>query len=79
MGIIREMYHKISYYSAKEDGQELSFTKLLPPHAGKKEKVYTFIPLLHLENEKKIETTQKAHFDEIYVKLVGKGSEHKSG
>ena len=69
LGVIRDLYHKITYYTTKEEGKELTFTKLLPPRAGKKEKVYTFIPLLHLENEQKVETSQKQAFDEIYVKL----------
>src|SRR3989338_6358591 len=72
MGIIREMYYRISYYSDKEKDKELTFTRLLPPQAGKKERVYTFIPLLHLENELKIETKQEKPFDEIYVKLLDK-------
>lgn len=70
MGVIRDMYHKITYYSEKEPGKELSFTQLLPAQAGRREKVYSFIPLLHLENQQKIETTQKEAFDEIYVKLL---------
>jgi segregation and condensation protein A len=73
MGVIKDMYHKITYYSNKDKSTKLSFTKLLPPRAGKKEKVYTFIPLLHLENENKIETSQAKAFDEIYVKML-KGS-----
>ncbi|MBI2151223.1 hypothetical protein HYU21_00670, partial [Candidatus Woesearchaeota archaeon] len=72
MGIIREMYFRISYYNDKEKDKELTFTRLLPPQAGKKERVYTFIPLLHLENELKIETKQEKPFDEIYVKLLNK-------
>ena len=75
MGIIREMYHKITYYSEKENGNKLTFTQLLPPRAGKKEKVYTFIPLLHLENEQKIETEQQKPFGEIYVQLVKNNKE----
>ena len=79
MGVIREMYYKVLYYTEKEaqEGNEtkLSFTKLLPPRAGKKEKVYTFIPLLHLENELKIETEQNKPFEEIYVRLLEKKRE----
>jgi len=68
MGVIRDMYHKINYYSTKEE--KLTFSKLLPARAGKLEIVHTFIPILHLENEQKIETTQKNHFGEIHVKMV---------
>ncbi len=72
MGVIRDMYHKIVYYSEKDAGQKLSFSKLLPPNAGRREKVYTFVPLLHLENQQKIETEQEKPFEEIYVKLLKK-------
>lgn len=33
------------------------------------DKVYTFIPLLHLENNQVIRLSQKAHFEEIDIKL----------
>lgn len=69
MEVIRELYNKITYYSKKEKQKELTFTKLLPPRAGKMEKVFTFVPMLHLENQKKINTRQEKQFGEIYVKL----------
>lgn len=72
MGVIRDLYHKIVHYSQKENKKKLSFSKLLPPRAGKREKAYTFIPLLHLENQKKVITSQKEPFDEIWVKLMKK-------
>lgn len=79
LGIIRDLYHKIVYYAQKEQGSRLKFSTLLPPQAGRREKVYTFIPLLHLENQGKVETTQEKHFDEIYVKLLEKRKEEKAG
>ena len=63
------------YYSNKDNKETLSFSQLLPPRAGRIEKVYTFIPLLHLENQQKVETTQEKAFEEIYVKLLKKGTE----
>lgn len=71
--VIYDIYHKIVYYTNKEQLKSMTFTRLLPPRAGKTEKVYTFIPLLHLEQQRKIENMQKAPFDEIYVTLVEKG------
>ena len=68
--VIRDIYHKIQYYSNKEE--EITFTKLLPPKAGRQEKVYTFIPLLHLENEQKVEMIQEKPFEEVRVSLLGK-------
>ncbi len=70
--VIRDIYHKITYYSLKEGTDKITFTRLLPPKAGKFEKVYTFIPLLHLEHQKKIATEQRKHFDEIYISLAKK-------
>jgi segregation and condensation protein A len=66
---IRELLNKITYYAEKKDEGVLSFSSLLPPRAGKQEKVHTFIPLLHLENEKKVDTSQAKPFDEIYVRM----------
>jgi len=72
MEVIKDIYHKIVYYTEKDQMDKLSFTQLLPPRAGKQEKVFTFVPLLHLENEDKITTEQERPFDEIYVKLLNK-------
>ncbi len=69
MEIIRELQNKIDYYSRKDPKAKLTFTKLLPPRAGKAEKVFTFIPMLHLENEGRINTHQKESFGEIHVKV----------
>lgn len=73
MGVIRELYFKIVHYTEQEKKDTISFTGLLPTNAGKHEKVYTFIPLLHLENEHKVETSQEGHFNEIWVKLIKNG------
>lgn len=70
MGVIRELYHKIVHYTKEENKKRLAFSQLLPPNAGKKEKAYTFLPLLHLEHQRKVETRQHRPFDEIWVKLT---------
>ena len=72
MGVIRDLYHKIVYYTSQEQKEKLPFSTLLPPHAGKREKAYTYIPLLHLAHQQKIVTEQEKPFDEIYVKLMKK-------
>ncbi|HLD80368.1 MAG TPA: segregation/condensation protein A [Candidatus Nanoarchaeia archaeon] len=68
--VIRDIYHKINYYTDKDPTQKLTYTRLLPPRASKQEKVYTFMPLLHLENEHKIEMQQQNHFDEIVITVT---------
>jgi len=70
--VIRDVYHKITYYTNKDKNTKITYARLLPPKAGKQEKVYTFMPLLHLENEQKIAMEQKEHFDDIQIRLVKK-------
>jgi segregation and condensation protein A len=50
-------------------GKQLTFTELLPSD-DKEDKVYTFIPLLHLENARKINMSQEKHFGEININLL---------
>lgn len=50
------------------------FTDLLTED-NKECKVYTFLPLLHLENQKKLEMNQKEHFGEIEVKILNRNFE----
>tara|TARA_Y100000310_G_scaffold124700_1_gene123500 strand:+ start:119383 stop:120102 length:720 start_codon:yes stop_codon:yes gene_type:complete len=69
MEVIRDVYHKVMYYSEKDKKKEISFSRLLPPKAGRTEKVYTFLPLLHLENQHKVEMNQQEAFAEIHVGL----------
>ncbi len=72
MEVIYDIYHKIVFYTKKENTPKIQFTKLLPPRAGRLEKVYTFLPLLHLENEEKVNLEQEKAFDEIFVSLPEK-------
>ena len=66
MAAIRDMYTKITFYAQRKE--QLTFSQLLPNNPSREDKVYTFLPLLHLENQNKIETTQQTHFSEINIK-----------
>lgn len=46
---------------------KIYFHDLLPESAGKQETVYTFLPLLHLENQRKVNLEQPEHFGPIQV------------
>jgi segregation and condensation protein A len=46
--------------------KRLTFSSLVPTKI-KEDKVYTFIPLLHLANERKVELNQQEHFGEIEI------------
>jgi len=66
--IIREVYEKITNFFFKNNGKKLTFSKLIPSDS-KEDKVLTFIPLLHLTQQRKIDLFQKEHFGEIEILL----------
>lgn len=68
--VIREVYSKIKTFFFQNSDKQLTFAQLLPPNSTKEEKVYTFIPLLHLDNQRKIDLWQKEHFGEIGIELL---------
>jgi segregation and condensation protein A len=64
---IKEVYKKVKdFFSFKKE--KLTFTKLVMSKK-REDKIYTFIPLLHLSNQSKIELNQEQHFGEIEISL----------
>ena len=66
--IIRDVYGKIKSFFFKNSKNKLTFSQLIPSNS-RTDKVYTFIPLLHLSNQRKIEMEQYKHFGEIEIML----------
>ena len=67
---IKDIYVKIvSFFETKKT--DITFTQLIPS-TSKRDKVFTFVPLLHLENQNKISMYQAKPFDEIQIKLKEK-------
>lgn len=62
--ILKDLFARIKGYFGKK--QEVTFDTLLDTRT-KEEKVLTFIPLLYLTNEKKIDLQQDGHFGDIRV------------
>src|SRR3990167_8395863 len=69
--IIREVYLKIRVFFTKTLKETLTFAKLLPSES-REDKVHTFIPLLHLAQQNKIELIQETPFGEIQILLKKK-------
>ena len=69
---IREIYLKIKDFFRKKEAESMSFTELINNSNDKKEKISSFIPLLHLENQRRIDLNQQENFGEIYIKLPGR-------
>ena len=67
--VIREIYGKIKQFFWSNSRNRLTFSKLLPEEASKEDKVSTFVPLLHLTNQRKIDIFQQKHFGEIDIIL----------
>jgi len=68
--MIKDVYSKIVGYFTLNKGQ-LTFT-LLVNSDKKEDKIFTFIPLLHLDHQNEIELEQKEHFGDIYIHLLSK-------
>src|SRR3989338_2864974 len=75
--IIREVYGRIKSFFFTALPEKLTFTKLLPSES-KEDKVHTFIPLLYLAQQSKIELVQEAPFGEIEVLLKRKEEQAKA-
>jgi len=73
--VIKDIYSRISDHLSEKD--QLYFSHLLES-GSKEEKILTFIPLLHLTNERKIDLEQKKHFDDIEIKKGAKLQEGPS-
>ena len=71
--IIREVYGRIKSFFISTLKDKLTFTKLLPSES-REDKVHTFIPLLHLAQQNKIELVQENPFGEIQILMKNKAS-----
>jgi len=67
--VIRDVYGKIKSFFMSGKTEKLTFSNLLPS-SSKEDKVYTFIPLLHLSQQNKVELIQNEPFGEIEVVMI---------
>lgn len=65
---MEDLYGKITGLFAKKQ-RRISFDELIPSDA-KEDKIYTFIPLLHLSNQRKVDVFQEQHFGDIQVEIL---------
>ena len=68
--IIKDVYGKIKLFFSSFGGARMTFTNLLPANPSKEDKVFAFIPLLHLTNQRRINLEQQQHFGEIEIRLL---------
>ena len=74
--LIVDVFNKVENYyehngklDAKGKPHRLTFSELIPSDS-KEDKVFTFIPLLHLENQRRVDMYQDIHFGEIEIELL---------
>jgi segregation and condensation protein A len=68
LGKIKRVYDALQMFFKKSKRNTVEFTQIVPSKK-KEDIVWTFVPLLHLANEGKIELMQAKPFDKIYVEL----------
>jgi chromatin segregation and condensation protein Rec8/ScpA/Scc1 (kleisin family) len=61
-----KIYNDVIAFLSKEPSTKVAFSSLVEG-ATKREKILTFVPLLHLTNARKLDLTQQQHFGEIWV------------
>jgi segregation and condensation protein A len=72
---IKSIHGSIIEWFQKNDS-DITFNHLLDG-GEKTDKVYTFMPLLHLENHNKINMNQPKHFENIYIRLNPKNENNE--
>ena len=69
--VIQEVYDQIREYIAKRKAKTLMFSNFVPEDSSKDEKINTFMPLIYLDNQRKIDLYQERHLEDIEIKLNG--------
>ncbi|MDP2749657.1 MAG: ScpA family protein [Nanoarchaeota archaeon] len=73
--LMERVYKKILIHFEANQSRA-TFTQLLPSHS-RQDKIHTFVPLLHLTNQRKIDMHQQNHFGEIEVELLHHSTDPK--
>jgi segregation and condensation protein A len=68
--ILDEIYETVAAHFETNETQ-LTFMDIIPSDS-KQDKVLTFMPLLHLENSRRVDLMQKKHFGDIFIELAKK-------
>ncbi len=72
--VLRQLYNRILDFFLSNRNRRLTFSQLVPSDK-KEDKIVTFVPLLHLSNNRKIDLEQREHFGEIDI-MLKKGADN---
>ncbi|MBS3137985.1 segregation/condensation protein A [Candidatus Woesearchaeota archaeon] len=68
--LIQQTYNQIAaHFLQKKDAKIMTFSELINNSQERNEKIYAFVPLLHLTTYRKIDIDQEAHLSEINITL----------
>ncbi len=67
--LIKDVYNKVISIFKTKNTETVTFTELVSSNR-KEDKILTFIPLLHLDNQEKIILEQSEPFSEINIKII---------
>ncbi len=68
--MIKHIYKMILEKMLSAGSARLPFNTLLTSESTREDKIHTFIPLLHLRTEQKIDLHQAEHFGDIHIQLI---------
>lgn len=66
--LMKNLHKRIMGFFTSDKGAKLTFTQLVPSDR-REDKIMTFIPLLHLSSNRKIDLYQERPFEEIEIRL----------
>ena len=69
---IKQVYNKILDFHLQTKIMKMTFSQLVEDNSNKEVKVHTFVPLLHLHNQRKVDLDQEQYLGEIDIHLLGK-------
>lgn len=69
--IIREVYYSIKTFFLQNSQKKMMFSNLVPSQT-KEDIIYTFLPLLHLDHQRKIDIYQEKPFNDFEIMLYTK-------
>lgn len=67
--LMDQIYEEVRNHFGEQGTDKMMFSELVPSD-DKCDKVYTFIPLLHLANARRVDLNQQNHFDDFGIHLL---------
>lgn len=68
--LIGHIYEQVLHYFMSKNLQKMTFSQLVPSDS-REDKIYTFIPLLHLTHQQKVSLQQEYHLADIDIYVPG--------